>query len=258
MQGKRIIDKFNLKGRTAVVTGSSRGIGRSIAIALAEQGADIVINYRTQKKNAEEVYKIIKELGGNAIINKADLTNESDVRNIFDETIAEFGKIDILILNASMQIRKSWDQFTAVDIEQQISTNFSSSYNLIKLAMEDMKKRDWGRILTIGSNQESKPYLEMLIYAASKCAQTSLVRTLAAKVAKMGITINNLAPGIIITDRNRTVLSNPEYNDKVLATIPSGFFGDPDDCASLALLLCSEAGRYINGESIYVDGGVHL
>jgi len=197
MKTKRLIDSFNLKGKTAVVTGSSRGIGRSIAIALAEQGADIVINYRKQKKQAEEAYKMIRELGGKAIINRADLTDGSDVRNIFDETIEEFGKIDILILNASMQTRKPWDQFTTSDIEQQISTNFSSSYQLMRFALADMKKRNWGRILTIGSIQEIKPHPEMLMYAATKCAQTSLVRTLASQAAGSGITVNNLAPGIM-------------------------------------------------------------
>lgn len=253
-----IIQKFNLEGKTAIITGSSRGIGKSIAIAFAEQGADIVISCRNQIVQAKEVASQIKALGGKVYISQADLANEFEVQRLFNETIKEFGKIDILVLNASLEIRKSWGQYTSSEIEQQMNINFKASYDLIRLAVTDMKLRGWGRILTVGSVQEIKPHPQMLIYAASKCAQTSLVMSLAKQIAEFGITINNLAPGTIITDRNRGVLKDPIYREKCLSDIPVGYFGEPNDIAPAALFLCSEAGRFVNGESILVDGGMHL
>ena len=118
-----------------------------------------------------------------------------------------------------------------------------------------MRKKHWGRIVTVGSVQEAKPHPDMLVYSASKAAQTNMMRSLALQLAKDGITVNNVAPGVIDTDRNASVLSNAAYAAAVTASIPSGFYGRPSDCAGIIRLLCSEEGRYITGQSIYVDGG---
>ena len=119
----------------------------------------------------------------------------------------------------------------------------------------NMKKKGCGRIVTIGSVQEAKPYPDMLIYSASKAAQTNMVKSLSLQLAPFGITVNNMAPGVIYTDRNVEALSDPEYAKKVTNSIPVGFYGEPDDCAGTVSLLCSDEGRYITGQSIYVDGG---
>ncbi len=253
-----IIQRFGLEGKTAIVTGSSRGIGRSIALAFAEQGADVVVNYRDQVAHAQEVAEKIQTLGRKALINQADLAKTQDVENLYRQTMAEFGKVDVLVLNASLQIRKAWDEYTPEEIEQQINVNFRSTYELIRLAVADMKTRGWGRVLTIGSVQEVKPHPNMPIYAASKCAQTSLIMNLAKQCAENGITFNNLAPGTIITDRTQGVLEDSAYRDKVLAGIPTRKFGDPEECAAAALFLCSDAGSYVNGVNLLVDGGMHL
>ena len=118
-----------------------------------------------------------------------------------------------------------------------------------------MKEQGWGRIITIGSVQEAKPHPDMLVYSASKAAQTNMAQSLSLQVAKDGITVNNVAPGVIYTDRNIAVLSDADYAKKVTDSIPVGFYGEPDDCAGIVSLLCSEEGRYITGQSIYVDGG---
>ena len=118
-----------------------------------------------------------------------------------------------------------------------------------------MKKKGCGRIVTVGSVQEAKPHPDMLIYSASKAAQTNMVKSLSLQLAPFGITVNNMAPGVIYTDRNVEALSDPEYAKKVTASIPVGFYGTPNDCAGTVSLLCSDEGRYITGQSIYVDGG---
>jgi NAD(P)-dependent dehydrogenase (short-subunit alcohol dehydrogenase family) len=126
---------------------------------------------------------------------------------------------------------------------------------LIQMLAPAMQEKKWGRIITIGSVQERKPHPNMLIYSASKAAQTNMVQSLALQLAPDGITVNNIAPGVIYTDRNVEALSDAEYAKKVTATIPVGFYGEPEDCAGMVRLLCSEAGRYITGQSIYIDGG---
>ena len=118
-----------------------------------------------------------------------------------------------------------------------------------------MKEQKWGRIVTIGSVQEAKPHPDMLVYSASKAAQTKMAQSLALQLAEDGITVNNVAPGVIYTDRNVEALSDENYAKQVTDSIPVGFYGDPEDCVGMVRLLCSEEGRYITGQSIYVDGG---
>lgn len=129
---------------------------------------------------------------------------------------------------------------------------------LIQKYAKHMQTQNWGRIVTVGSVQEYKPHKDMAVYAASKCAQMSLVQNLAKQLAPYKVTINNLCPGVIATPRNDAALADPEYAPKVLAGIPLGFAGSAEDCAGAALLLCSEEGRYITGSEIIVDGGMHL
>lgn len=253
-----IIERFRLDGKTAIVTGSSRGIGRAIALAFAEQGADVVVNYRDRAEEANEVAAQISNLGQRALLNQADMGKAEEVRNLYNQTIAAFGKVDIIVLNASVQIRKDWAEYTPEELELQMAVNFKATYELTRLAVADMQTRGWGRVLTIGSVQEFKPHPQMLIYAASKNAQTGLMMNLARQSSGSGITFNNLAPGTIITDRTQGVLENTTYRDQVLAAIPARKFGEPQDCAAAALFICSDAGSYVNGVNLLVDGGMHL
>ena len=171
---------------------------------------------------------------------------------------SDLGGLDILVLNASVQIRKAWDKITPEEYRKQLDVNLGSSVCLIQQCVPGMRERHWGRILTIGSVQQVRPHPEMLIYSATKSALVNVVRSLAPQLDKDGITINNLAPGAIATGRNEEVLAKPAYREKVLAKIPAGYVGEPQDCAGLAVLLCSEAGRYITGTDYFVDGGMSL
>ena len=237
--------------KTALVTGSSRGIGRAIAIALAKDGFEVILHCAGNIAKAEEAKAIIEAEGGAARIVQADLCNLEATRALAKQV----GAVDVLVLNASLQIPKKWNEITEEECMLQLNCNFASSLLLIQMLTPAMQEKKWGRIITIGSVQERKPHPNMLIYSASKAAQTNMVQSLSLQLAADGITVNNIAPGVIYTDRNVEALSDAEYAQKVTATIPVGFYGEPEDCAGMVSLLCSEAGRYITGQSIYIDGG---
>ena len=168
---------------------------------------------------------------------------------------SKMGDVDALVLNASLQIKRPWSEISVEECYEQLNCNFVSSMLLIQAVVPHMKEQEWGRIVTIGSVQEAKPHPDMLVYSSSKAAQTNMVQSLSLQLAKDGITVNNVAPGVIYTDRNVEALSDVEYAKKVTDSIPVGFYGEPEDCAGIVRLLCSEEGRYITGQSIYVDGG---
>lgn len=237
--------------KTALVTGSSRGIGRAIAIRLAKDGYKVIVHGADNIKKAEETKSLIEKIGGIAEVLICDLTNLDNTRELCEK----ISDIDVLILNASLQYRTLWQEISVEECYKQLNCNFISSMMLIQSAVDNMKKNKWGRIVTIGSVQEAKPHPDMLVYSASKAAQTNMVKSLSLQLAKDGITVNNVAPGVIYTDRNIEALSDTDYAKKVTDSIPVGFYGEPDDCAGIVSLLCSEEGRYITGQNIFVDGG---
>ena len=237
--------------KTAFITGSSRGIGRAIAIRLARDGYQVIIHGVSESANAQKTKQIIEENGGTAQVMACDLTNTEKV-SAFCKSLPP---IDVLVLNASLQYRTPWQEISVEACREQLNCNFVSGMLLIQAVADHMKKSRWGRIITVGSVQEAKPHPDMLVYAASKAAQTNMMRSLSLQLAKDGITVNNIAPGVIYTDRNVEALSDAAYAQKVTATIPVGFYGEPADCAGMVRLLCSDAGRYITGQSIYIDGG---
>lgn len=245
---------MSLEGKKALVTGSSRGIGSAIAAALAKEGAEVIIHCAGRVDKAREVAAQIAGEGGKCRIVQADLANPEGAKALFSQT----GSLDILVLNASMQFRKKWEEITQEEFYTQVNCNFLSSLLLMQQAVPAMRENHWGRIITIGSVQEEKPHPDMLVYSATKAAQTMMAKSLALQLAKDGITVNNVAPGVIYTDRNKEALSDPEYSRRMTAGIPLGYYGDKKDCAGIVKLLCSEEGRYITGQSIFVDGGMSL
>ena len=240
-----------LDGKRALITGSSRGIGSAVALELARAGADVIVHYVSSQRAAEEIAEEIRALGRKADLVQADLSRKNGADGLIQKT----GPVDILVLNASVQIRNKWERIDDQQFDTQINCNLRSSLKLIQQAVPAMREKHWGRIVTIGSVQESKPHPDMLVYAASKSAQTLMVRSLALQLAPDGITVNNVAPGVINTDRNAKALSDSDYAQQVMNSIPLRFWGEKEDCAGIVRLLCSQEGRYITGQSIYVDGG---
>ena len=241
---------FDLKGKTALVTGSTQGIGYAIAKIFIESGASVFVHC---SRDEEKAKRIAKELGAYSYV-AADLSEKNAVEKLYEKT----GALDIVVANASVQYKNDWDKITADEFEKQVNVNIRSSLMLMQKYIPKMQSKKWGRFLAIGSVQQYKPHTHMAVYAATKCALQSLVNNVASQVAKDGVTVNNLLPGVISTPRNEQALSDTEYRAKVLQKIPSGFAGEPEDCAATALLLCSDEGRYITGAEIIVDGGMHL
>ena len=246
--------KCDLTGKTALVTGSSRGIGSAIAKELALGGAKVFIHYAGNVESAKKMQDELKEIGAECEVVQADLTNPDECKALKQAV----GEVDLLVLNASVQIKKDWLEITKEDFDTQVYCNFYSSLSLIQEFVPNMKKNKFGRIITIGSVQETKPHPQMLVYSATKAAQTNMVKSLALQLAEFNITVNNIAPGVIYTDRNKTGLRDMEYAKKVMDSIPLRFYGEKEDCAGIVRLICSEEGRYITGQSIYVDGGKSL
>lgn len=245
---------FDLTGKRAFITGSSRGIGSAIAVELARGGADVVIHCSAISQKVEAVKNDILAFGRKCTVVVGDLRDTESVKALANQV----GNVDILVLNASIQYKKKWESITIEDFTQQMTCNCLASLLFIQAFVPMMKENKWGRVITIGSVQEAKPHPDMLVYSASKCAQTGLALSLASQLASCGITVNNIAPGVIYTDRNKEALGDSAYAQKVRESIPVGFYGEKEDCAGIVRLLCSEAGRYITGQSIYVDGGKSL
>lgn len=241
---------FDLHGKRALVTGSTQGIGYAIAKTLIAAGAAVTVHCSSDLGKAE---RIARQLGAaDAVV--ADLSCPEEVEALPTKT----GEIDILVLNASVQCRRPWTEIPREEAERQMQVNFHASLRLMQCYAPAMERAGWGRIVTVGSVQQTKPHREMPVYAATKCAVMSLVRNLASQLAPSGVTVNNLSPGVIATPRNDAALSQPAYREQVLARIPVGYAGEAEDCAAAALLLCSPEGRYITGIDLPVDGGMSL
>jgi len=229
-------EKFDLTGKTALVTGSTRGIGKAIGDAFEEYGAK-VIRHNTKV---------------------CDLSDSAAIEVFFDKLEADGMLPDIIVANASIQERFKWHDFPMDEARKEAQVNYIATLRMFQRAYPKMRAQKWGRMIVVGSVQERRPHPDMIGYSATKGAQENLVRSIARQVAREGITVNNLCPGVFDTDRNKAVLADPVYNEKVLNAIPMHLAAQPEDAAGAALLLASDAGRYITGATIMVDGGLCL
>ena len=231
-----IKEKFDLSGKIALVTGSTRGIGKAIGDAFEECGAK-VIRHNTKV---------------------CDLADPAAIDAWFAKLEAEGMLPDILVANASIQAKIPWMEFPLDEAQREMQINFFATLRMFQLSAPKMKSQKWGRMIVVGSVNERRPHPDMCVYAATKSAQENLVRNLARQLAPDGITVNNLCPGVFCTDRNRECLEDPVYSQKVRGAIPMHDWAMPEDAAGAALLLASDAGRYITGSTILVDGGLAL
>jgi len=234
---------FDYSGLTALVTGATSGIGVAVADALEGSGA--------------VVRRHSVETGHGASVLVHDLSRVGAGRELAEEVLA-FGQVDILVHCASIQHRAEWADVEEASFQSQLQTNVISSFDLIQQLARPMMERRWGRILTIGSVQQTRPHPHMLPYAASKSAMLNVVRSLARQLAEFGVTVNTLAPGVIQTPRNSVALSDDGYRRGIVDSIPAGRVGTVADCVAPALLLCSREAGYITGQDLYVDGGMSL
>lgn len=249
---------FNLKGKRALVTGSSRGIGKAIAMTLACAGADMVFHASKKSERLDSSAEQARQYGIETLALPANLADINECDSLIENIHNHFDCIDILVLNASVQYKRPWKEFNAQEFQAQIDVNIKSSLRLIQMLAPEMISKNWGRILTIGSINQNAQHPEMATYAATKSAVLNITQNFARQFAVHGITVNNLAPGVIMTDRNSECLSDPDYSKQVLDKIPAKRFGEVYDCCGAALLLCSDASGYITGQNIFVAGGMGL
>ena len=246
---------FRLTGRTALVTGARREIGRAIALGLAGAGARLAIHHAgttEERSDAAAVVREIQAMGGEATAFGQDFVRD-DAGHHLAAAVTAWAPIDILVLNASIELPEDFRAITREHFDRQIAVNLRTTMELLQTLVPPMAERGWGRVVTIGSVQQERPHPAMFVYAGTKAAQLNWVLSLARQFGGQGVTVNNLAPGAILTARNRDQMAVEGVT--LTQRIPAGRLGRPDDLMGAAMLLCSDAGRYINGVNLFVDGG---
>ena len=250
--------RFALRGRHAFVTGASRGIGRAIAIGLAQAGADLAIHYASDRAAAEATAADVIAAGRAAVIAQADLTVQGAGHDLGTEILAAMDSVDIVVLSAGFTWRRPFAEITAADVALEVQFGFGSAIEILQVLLPPMAERGWGRVIVIGSIQQIRQNPNAAVYAAMKSATANLAENLARQFGPSGVTINNVAPGLIDTDSTASQMNDPATLAAALEEIPLRSVGKPDDCVGAVLLLCSGAGRYITGATLFVDGGLHL
>ena len=248
---------MKLENKVAIVTGGSGGIGQALCISLAQEGAKIVVNYRSSKESAEEVKQKVEQLGSEALIVQADLGKVDQINNLVQETINHFGKVDILVNNAGLEIHADFWDVTEKDYDLVLDVNLKAVFFATQAVVKHFREtNNKGRIINISSVHEELPFPHFSSYCASKGGMKMITRNLAVELGPMGITINNVAPGAIATPINQDLLDDPEQSKKVIKNIPLGRFGEPEDVSGIVAFLASDEAKYITGTTIYVDGGL--
>ena len=255
-----------LKGQKALVTGGSSGIGRAVAVALGKAGADVVVNYVRGEDQAKEVVAEIGQCGSRACAHQADVSNEDQVRNMFQKMYQEFGTIDILINNAGLQQDAPFDEMTIDQWNTVMNVNLTGQFLCAREAVREFKRRGVvktvscaaGKIICMSSVHEIIPWAGHVNYAASKGGVMLMMKSIAQEVAPFRIRVNSIAPGAIRTPINREAWETPEAYDELMKLVPYKRIGEPEDIARAAVWLASDYADYINGISLFVDGGMTL
>lgn len=243
-----------LEGKTALVTGASRGIGRAVAVALAAAGAKVAVNYAGNDAAAEETKAAIEAAGGAAILVKADIANREEVEEMVRQTVEAFGQIDILVNNAGITRDGLLMRMKDEDFDAVVNTNLKGVYYATKAVMKLMIKKRYGRIINMASVVGLTGNAGQANYAAAKAGVIGFSKTVAKELASRGITCNMVAPGLIATDMTKDL---PEKaREAMMASIPLGRAGQPGDVAQAVLFLASDNASYITGQVINVDGGM--
>lgn len=246
--------QVDLTGKAAVVTGSTTGIGRTIALALAKNGANIALN-NVVDTGAEETLQEIRSLGRRAIFIKADISDAAQAQGIIDEAAKEFGKIDILVNNAGITRDRLIPMMSEDDFDRVIRVNLKGTFNMTKAAYRPMMKQRGGAIVNISSVIGIYGNAGQANYSASKAGVIGLTLSAAKELGSRGVRVNAVAPGYIQTDMTNAL--NDEQRNRIAERIQLGRLGTPDDVASVVLFLCSDAAAYITGQVIQVDGGMY-
>jgi len=265
---KKVLEQFTpinkgatvtrLKDKVALVTGAGSGIGEAIAVRFADEGAKVVVNYHPGGKHSgQEVADRVTKSGGAAIAIAANVDNRAEVEAMVQQSVAKFGRLDILVSNAGLEIKRPFLEVTDEEWHKVLSVNLFGAFLVSQAAARQMVKQgQGGKLVFISSVHEDIPFPEYTSYCASKGALRMMTRNLAMELAPHKINANNVAPGAIATPINQAVLDDPATKKAALAEIPWGRFGRPDEVASVAVFLASAESDYITGSTYYIDGGL--
>ena len=243
-----------LSGKVAVITGASKGLGKAMALALAEAGAKVALVSRNREQ-LEAVAVECRRLGGEAHVFVADVTSEEQVKRLADNVAGPMGTIQILINNAGINIRKPVTDFTLTEWRAIIDTNLTSIFLLCRAFVPQMKGSGYGRIINMTSIMSHVALPLRTAYCASKAGLLGFTKALALELAPEKITVNGISPGPFATEMNTPIIQNAEANAQFIAKIPAGRWGHVDEIGKLALYLCSEEAGFITGTDLLIDGG---
>lgn len=243
-----------LAGRRALITGATGGIGRALALGLARAGADIAMHHCAMPEAAGSVAADVMALGREARAYDADFSVAGQARALAGAVLAD-GPVDILLSNAAVERRSDWTAIDPADFAAMVSVNFAAFLELAAALAPPMAARQWGRIVATGSVLAARPRAETIVYASLKAAQLCAVRALARELGGQGVTVNVISPGAVETDRLADFYAQPDFRAAVTAKLPLGHPAQPDDCVAPVVMLCSDAGGYVTGADIPVDGG---
>ena len=246
-----------LAGKVAIITGSGSGIGQAIAIRFASEGATVVVDYRNHPEQADDTKAKAEAAGGKAITIQADVSILADTQRLIDETYKQLGRCDILVNNAGIEIEAPFWEVTEKDYDAVLNVNLKGAFFLTQAFVRPLiKTKQPGRVINISSVHEDMVFPHFSTYCASKGGMRMLMRDLAVELGPHGITVNNIAPGAIATPINTKMMANKSELDALLANIPLGRMGTPEEVAGVALFLASEDGAYVTGSTYFLDGGL--
>eukprot|EP00028_Trichosphaerium_sp_Am-I-7-wt_P004786 CAMPEP_0168522840 /NCGR_PEP_ID=MMETSP0405-20121227/9587_1 /TAXON_ID=498012 /ORGANISM="Trichosphaerium sp, Strain Am-I-7 wt" /LENGTH=259 /DNA_ID=CAMNT_0008544519 /DNA_START=50 /DNA_END=829 /DNA_ORIENTATION=- len=247
-----------LSGLIIVVTGSSKGIGQSVAIKLAQEGADVVVNYRGDKAGAEKTVSEVEKAGQKAIAVQADLGKYDDCFKLIKAAVDHFGHIDVLVNNAGIEINADFDKVTEKDYDRVMAVNVKGPFFTTQAFVRHVKesKRKGCKIVNMSSVHEELPFPHFTAYCCAKGAMKMFTRNLSIELAPLGMTINNVAPGAIMTPINEKLMTDKTKLNALLEKIPLRRMGRPEEVAALVAFLSSSDANYITGATYVVDGGL--
>jgi 3-oxoacyl-[acyl-carrier protein] reductase len=247
---------FDLAGKIAIVTGGSRGIGRATSIALAQAGALVLVNYRSNQEAAKETLRLIEEAGGKGELLAFDVADPESVELAIKEAIDRHGCIDILVNNAGISIDQLLLRVSVKDLDMTWATNVNGALFCAKACIRPMMKKRWGRIINVSSVVAESGNAGQVVYASSKAALLGITRTLAREYASRGITVNAVAPGFVETDMTADLPDAAKQ--AIIDQTPLGRIGRPEEVAATVVFLASEEASYITGQVVRVNGGMHV
>jgi glucose 1-dehydrogenase len=248
---------MSLKGKVAIVTGGNSGIGASIVLELAKQGASVVIDYVSHPESLDVLEKQIIALGDQAIGVKADVSQVADLQKLVDIAVEKFGHVDIFVNNAGIETRTSVLDTTEEQYEKVLKVNLKSAFFATQIVSKQMiKQKSGGRIVNISSVHEDWPMPGNIAYCVSKGGMRMLTRTAALELAKFGILIVNVGPGAVATPINVSTMNDPTLMKKLEAAIPLGRMANPEEIASVVAFLASDRASYVTGTTVFVDGAM--